>query len=146
MDRFRRSWVLFQSSVSVIFQNKKLLVFPILTCCFTVLIILFFLVPIAFQSTGHSVSEAAHWKIVSERVLGTSFTATQTGNNGYHQSSQVHPNPVFYVITVAMYFLSMFSATFCNVAFFSEIMQALKGNDVPSAAACRLRANASARS
>ena len=39
MNKLRRSWILFKCSVSIVLQNKKLLVFPALSFIFTMMIL-----------------------------------------------------------------------------------------------------------
>src|SRR5688572_8270370 len=70
MGRIANSMRLMQSSLTVIGNNKSLLLFPALTGVMTLGIILFFLTPVALKPTGHSYKEAAHWKAVA----GTVFT------------------------------------------------------------------------
>ena len=62
MNRFERSWVLFRSSLMVIFRNKELLIFPIFITIASTVILLFFLAPAALWPTGHSYLAAEHWK------------------------------------------------------------------------------------
>ena len=45
-------------------QNKELLVFPIVTFLFTLLIVLFFLVPVTLRPTGYSYISAEHWQAI----------------------------------------------------------------------------------
>src|SRR5258705_493043 len=68
MDKFRRSWQLFKSSLMVMQQNKKLLAFPILITVFTLFITLLFLVPVAFQPTGHGYGSSEHWSAVGNSL------------------------------------------------------------------------------
>ena len=78
MNKLRRSWILFKCSVSVVLQNKKLLVFPILSFVFTMLILGFVIMPVAFQPTGHSFGQAAHWKAVTDTLVVAKTTTAQS--------------------------------------------------------------------
>ncbi|HEY0457289.1 MAG TPA: DUF6159 family protein [Verrucomicrobiae bacterium] len=126
MTKFRNSWFLFKSSMRVIFENKKLLVFPIVTFLGTCVIILFFLVPISLWPTGFHLNQPEHWKAVSQLFVTMKTTAGTAG--GYHSESAV--NPLGFALGAILYFISMFLTTFFNVAFFHEILFGLKGHPV----------------
>jgi len=122
-DKFSRSWRLFVCSYQIIVKNKQLLLFPVLSFCFTLAIALFFLLPIVLFPTGQPWSDAHHWHTILNRLPG----ATIHGNGE-------QPSPDFKIIAYSYlavcYLLSMFSATFCNVAFYNEIIKALAGDTV----------------
>ena len=120
MNRFGRSWLLFRSSLLVIVRNKELLVFPIFISIATAVILLFFLAPAALWRTGHSCLSAAHW----QALWGVFFEKT---NAGSHQTAY---SPLGIAYLVFLYFVSMFVATFFNVAFYNEILAALGGQPV----------------
>ncbi len=133
MSKFQRSWLLFKASVSIVARHRKLLVFPVVTLLLTAVVLGFFLVPIALQRTGYGFGQPEHWTAVGRSVFsGTSgsIDATPGGAdaNGYQASFQLKPLGVLYC--AAAYFLSMFLATFFNVAFYHEILAALKGDAV----------------
>src|SRR5215470_10654594 len=119
MNKFQRSWLLLKSSLSVIGTNKQLLVFPVVICICTVTIITFFLLPPLLRPTGHPYLSAEHWQAISHSL----FT-----NNGAH--GEAHFTPAAMVYMGFLYFLTMFIATFCNVAFYHEILAALAGQPV----------------
>lgn len=122
MNRFERSWLLFRSSLAVIARNKELLIFPIFISIASAVIMLFFLVPVAVWPTGHPVLSAEHW-----RTLGQTFFAKTSNMSGGHQYTY---SPIGIAYVVFLYFVSMFVATFFNVAFYSEILAALSGQPV----------------
>src|SRR5205085_11437064 len=124
MNKLRRSWILFKCSVSIVLKNKKLLVFPILSFIFTMMILGFVIMPVAFQPTGHSLNQGAHWKAVADTLVVAKSTAASPGR------SDVTLKPVAVGIGIGIYMVSMFLATFFNVAFFHQILQALRGNAV----------------
>ncbi len=119
MNRFERSWLLFKSSLAVIFRNKELLVFPIFISIASFFILLFFLAPIAFWPTAHPFTTAEHW-----REIGNTFFHS-SGNGG-----KVSYSPVAIAYGAVFYLVSMFVATFFNVAFYNEILAALSGQPV----------------
>ena len=131
MNKLRRSWILFKCSVSIVLQNKKLLVFPILSFIFTMMILGFVITPVAFQPTGHSLGEGAHWKAVANTLFVAKSTAANPGR------TDVTLKPVAVGIGIGIYMVSMFLATFFNVAFFHQILQALRGNAVSVQAGLR---------
>jgi hypothetical protein len=121
MNRFERSWLLFRSSLLVIVRNKELLIFPIFISAATMVILLFFFAPAALWPTGYSYFSAEHWKAVQHTFF--------TGSNGVGPYSFAF-SPVALVYLAFLYFVSMFVATFFNVAFYNEILAALSGEPV----------------
>ncbi|HEU5396833.1 MAG TPA: DUF6159 family protein [Verrucomicrobiae bacterium] len=123
MNRFTRSWLLFKTSLAIMAGNKKLVAFPIVTFFLTILIVLFFLAPVALRPTGDSYGSSQHWRTITQSL----FVQT-TDANGHVTHSGLSPVAVFYL--AVMYFVSMFLATFFNVAFYHEIFAALSGETV----------------
>jgi len=115
MSKFKRSWLLFKSSLSIMVKNKQLLVFPIVVFAFTMLIVLFFLAPVVLRPTGYSYVSAQHWQAVSHSL----FTQT-VDERGRTVQTSLTPGAMVYL--AFMYFVSMFFATFFNVAFYHEIL------------------------
>jgi hypothetical protein len=139
MNRFQRSWQLFKSSLIVLGRDKRLLLFPILTTCFTVVLVLLFLMPVAFQRTGYSYGSLEHWQAVGHSIY-VADNAGSAGSLPYANSPRnlirgVRPLAVGYF--VVMYFGSMFCATFFNVAFYQQILGALAGQPVSILAGLR---------
>jgi hypothetical protein len=124
MSKFRRSWLLFKSSLSIIARNKQLLVFPIMIFTLTCVIFLFFLAPIALQPTGHSYAQAEHWQAIGHSLFTHSAAAADS------QRSEIGFTPLAVAYLVFLYFVAMFFATFFNVAFYNEILAALSGQPV----------------
>ncbi len=124
MSKFQRSWLLMKSSLFVIGRNKQLLVFPILIFTCTVVIVLFFLAPPVLRPTGYSYTSTEHWQAISHSLF------RQSADAAGGQNSQVSFTPVAGAYLAFLYLLSMFIATFCNVAFYHEILAALGGQPV----------------
>lgn len=122
MNRFERSWLSFKSSLLVIVRNKQLLIFPIFVTAATAVILLFFLAPAVLLPTGHSYLSAEHWHALADK-----FFTRNPGAVGRHQFSF---SPVAVAYLAFVYFVSMFVATFFNVAFYNEILAALSGQPV----------------
>src|SRR5437773_3650053 len=123
--KFQRSWLLLKSSLSIIARNKQLLVFPIVIFSLTVVIVLFFLAPAVFRPTGYSYTQPEHWQAISHSL----FTQSEAGVVQY-RSQQFGFTPAAIAYLAFLYFISMFFATFFNVAFYNEILAALSGQPV----------------
>jgi hypothetical protein len=54
IDRFKNGWNLFLVSLGVMRRSKGLLLFPVATAFFTVVMAALLLSPIALKPTGHS--------------------------------------------------------------------------------------------
>ena len=135
MNKIKRSGKLLKASFAVLFREKKLLLFPLIATGLAAVMALFFITPILLYPTGHSYFSAAHWSALADKVA-QGFTPARhppgqpmlVGKTGATMFFTGHrwAAPIF----AAAYFISMFLATFCNVAFYHEIMQALNGQSV----------------
>ncbi len=119
MSRFQRSWELLKCSVLVIGYNKRLLLFPVVITLLMAVISLFFIMPIILWHTGHGYTEAAHWTSVAHRWVAW-------GNDAH----DITVKPAGYMLLAGVYLVSTFLATFFNVAFYSQILNALRGQQV----------------
>ena len=109
-DKLSRSWLLFRTSLQVIRDNPKLLLFPVVTAVCTGVIMLFFFAPALLYRSGQPLGQAAHWETLGRRAA--------------------HPTGYFYGYLAVVYLTSMFLATFFNAAFYNEILKALAGDPV----------------
>jgi hypothetical protein len=141
MSKFQRSWLLFKSSLTIMLQNKKLLLFPVVTTGCLLIITLFFLTPVAFQRTGYSYGSGKHWQSVLNGIFqpeadtNPSVKGVASESNSSTAVSRSHSGdrslrPAAAVYIAVLYFVSMFVATFFNVAFYSEILKAFNGQPV----------------
>ena len=140
MEKFRRSWQLFKSSLVVMSQNKKLLLFPILIAAVTAFMAVLFFMPIAFQRTGYGYGTAEHWQAVGKSVADFNYESSDTRDastgtmmSRHNTSWNVNARsvrPMALAYFAVAYFVSMFVATFLNVAFYREILNALSGQPV----------------
>lgn len=119
-----------EHSIAVLSQNLKLLLFPIISFVATVAIFLFFLGAFFFQPSGHSYSDKAHWKAVASSVFTQDSIADVSQPHQEGEKPQLVLNKAGAGIAVAVYFFAMFLATFFNVAFYHEIMEAFNGRPV----------------
>ena len=142
MNKIKRSLHLLKTSFAILLQKKKLLLFPFINSGVALVVALFFIAPVALYPTGHPYSSSAHWSVIGERITHAFSPAMQrvshhdqTGN----ETTAFAPGGItgvffqhgwFALFFAVIYFLSMFLGTFCNVAFYHEIMQALNGHAV----------------
>ncbi|MBX7246972.1 MAG: hypothetical protein K1X53_15855 [Candidatus Sumerlaeaceae bacterium] len=119
MGRFSRSFSILGRSFEVIGGNKKLLLFPIVTTFFLCILTVLIIAPLTLVSTGHPLTDPAHWKAVG---------STWFDINDQDHSFAVRRSGV--ALFAVLYFVSMFFATFFNVAFYNEILKALQGQPV----------------
>ncbi|HEX4646501.1 MAG TPA: hypothetical protein VH598_12930, partial [Verrucomicrobiae bacterium] len=130
MSKFQRSWQLFKSSLAVMQRDKKLLLFPVLTTAFTILIAVLFLMPVAFRPTGHAYASVEHWKAVGNSVYDVDWQHRSSADGSNQGVTVRGVKPLALGYFAVMYFVSMFFATFFNVAFYREILNALNGQPV----------------
>jgi hypothetical protein len=121
-ERLGRSWELFRRSLLVMRDNPKLLAFPALTGLLTTVIALFFLIPVGLAIA------APHWFGGSALSAIPQSLGVIHHQNGPNVSVQTSPGGM--LVLGAIYLVSMFVATFCAVAFNSEILEALAGRPV----------------
>jgi hypothetical protein len=105
----------------VVVRNKELLIFPIFISAATAVIFLFFFAPAALWPTGFSYLSGDHWHALADKY----FRSYGTERNPHFSLS-----PIAGVYVAFLYFVSMFTATFFNVAFYNEILAALSGEPV----------------
>jgi hypothetical protein len=145
ITKFQRSWQLFKASITLTFRYPKLLWFPFLTTIMTAFIALFFLsamaIPVVLHHTGYHLDQKEHWLALKDHYLPA--PAVHTGNVAPVAPSPgavINP-PISHpiagrgslwrsVFLLPIYLISMFLATFFNVAFYSEIIAALNGKGV----------------
>ncbi len=152
--KFQQSWQLFKASINVTLRHRKLLWFPVLTAILTALIALFFLsamaLPVVLHHTGYHLNQKQHWVALKDYYLpapadlpkspepaaGASHDLSGLGaghsvaadESGHPTAAQGLPWASLWLL--GFYLLSMFLATFFNVAFYSEILAALNGKGV----------------
>jgi hypothetical protein len=132
MRRIAASWQLFKNGLEVLGRNKKLLVFPLVIACFTTGLLLSFIAPGALQPTGHRYSEPAHWKaVVKSSFSEQSLQKLQTAPaHATHRPNELRLTNAAWGYLVVVYLALMIAATFFNVAFYHEILKALRGGTV----------------
>jgi len=106
-------------------EQQKAADLPIAQFVFTMAVLACAITPLAFMKTGYGLADGQHWKAVTD-TLFTANTVERVGGSTTH----ISPKPVAVAIGAGIYLLSMFLATFFNVAFFHQIISALKGEAV----------------
>jgi Family of unknown function (DUF6159) len=134
-------------------RNKTLLAFPILISAISIFMVILFLTPVAFKPTGYGYGTAQHWTAVGQRISNfvvnhrdVTTPASPDGSRGYSHEESWSANfggltPVTLAYFALMYFTSMFLATFLNVAFYREILNALRGQPVSIRSGLRFAAS-----
>jgi len=123
--KFSRSWELAVVCLRVLTRNKTLLAFPITTFFFWVVMAILFFAPLTLVHTGYNLWEAKHWETVKDHVITT--THGPGGQTGYQFNFSSPENIAYWII---IYVASMFLGAFANVAFYHEILSALRGGPV----------------
>lgn len=127
VTKFQRSWALLKCAFRVVFANKKLLLFPVVLTLLMIVMAAFFLAPVVLWPTGHGLAQEAHWQAVARQW-------TIRGPKG----ESLGFTPAGYALAAVFYLLATFLATFVNVAFYSQILNALRGHSVSVSAGLRL--------
>jgi len=145
--KLQHSWQIFKASIALTLRHRKLLWFPFLTTLFTLVIALFFIsaiaLPLVMTHTGYRWNQKEHWKtlmqdynIATQHQPASNHTVNTTGAPATvppqtaTASAMAFFLPANVVYLIPLYFLSMFLATFFNVAYYSEIIAALNGRGV----------------
>jgi hypothetical protein len=151
--KFKQSWELFKASITITLRHRKLLWFPVLTTIMTGFIALFFLtamaLPVVLHHTGYHLNQKEHWVALknyyipadrleskdaaaetTKAALGTLLTGRANVVDKSGHVAATRGAPWGSLCMLAIYFGSMFLATFFNVAFYSEIIAALNGRGV----------------
>jgi hypothetical protein len=136
MNTVKRSGKLLKAAFAILLRERKLLLFPLIAFGLVMVVALFFLAPVVFYPTGHSVFTADHWRALVERA-GHWFNFAALHDAHGHPAARMSGgvrvlagHPVTGAVFALLYFISMFLATFSNVAFYHEIMRALNGDAV----------------
>jgi hypothetical protein len=127
-DRLKNGWALLLKSFEVIQEHPRLLLFPAATAALTLIMAFLFLTPIALQPTGHGYSEGAHWKTVGSRLFVEVPAGPVEQAKGHKTEMALTGQAEAFV--ALFYFVSMFLATFFNVAYTHAIFNALDGKPV----------------
>jgi len=128
IERLQNGWRLMLQSFGVIRGNPRLLLFPIATAAMTMVMAVLFMTPIALEPTGHRYTESAHWETVGSRFFVEGPADAYDAAHG--RKTTVSPKPLALATFALFYFVSMFFATFFNVAFTHAIFNALDGKPV----------------
>ncbi len=126
-EKLQTSWALMKSSLRVIRDQPRLALFPVVSAVCTVLLALFFFAPLIMLALGTAGVESV--------LHGGSWAGHRTG-----ELKQVF-GWVFYSYGAVVYLVSLFAATFFNVAFYNEILRALAGDTVSLGGGLRFAAS-----
>ena len=154
MNKISRGWRIFKNSMVVLKHHKKLMLFPIISLMIVLGIIMFFMLSVtSFKIEDHSEKgikkteiDCLVYKYKSEMV--TDKNGKKSWNkkissplliklfpkyspDKFRNGTSDRQNSFIAIIIILVIYLGlMFFATFFNVVFYSEIIQALNGNEV----------------
>lgn len=116
MRKLTRSWRIFRKSLTLIGKEKKLLIFPVLSACAMLLLFILIIAGVVglVVLAGGTAPE------------GVEAAFADSGTEGGNPAL----NAVAFAIFALVYLFCMTVANFCNVAFFSEIIRGLGGENV----------------
>jgi hypothetical protein len=136
--RIARSWSIFKNSLLVLRSNKKLIVFPMLTSGFVIAIVLLVFSGIfavasspQFDNKLSKMSESSNGQKSFFKLLWAA--ANPQANEESSKADELSPNVQYAWLIILLfmaYFVSIFMATFFNVAFYSEIINGLNSEPV----------------
>ena len=119
MGRLERSWGIFRKSLALMNQERKLLIFPILSFLAGLLLVLLIIAGI----TG------IVWFFLQNPELAGSATGAFAEGGAEDEPSGLF-TVVCFVVFAVLYLVTMLLTNFFSVAFFSEIMRGLRGEAV----------------
>jgi hypothetical protein len=142
-SKLSRSWQLAKICLGVLGGNKELLVFPVATFLLSIFVLFLCFVPLTLMPTGHAITEKAHWETVASQFF-SSETRASASKPRVHEGDFAFVDvprqgkstvlrfgyPWGWAYWACLYLASMFAATFCNVAFYHEILAVLRGGSV----------------
>jgi len=120
--RLHTSWELLQRSLQVLRTNPRLMLFPVISLLASLLLAVFFFVPVFALVFNRGGEWLETWGAVGQRLDGMSKEQWKQSLEGVRG--------IFYAYGALIYLVSMFVATFFNVAFYNEIIRALSGEAV----------------
>ena len=137
--KLHRSWLLLACSFRIIAQNKRLLLFPLLSLCCAAGIAGIFMLAAALISTGQSWTDPQHWRAIFNGMATQPAEFVRTvfehSMGIFKRLADLDLNSTTSKVAVygygAVFYLAMMvTATFWNVAFYHEILKALAGEKV----------------
>lgn len=134
--RIARSWRIFKNSLVVLANNKKLMIFPILSTCFLIGIVLLIFGGAATvftfsPDTGKKLAASIKDHQVEATVPVNQKSPVHSRVTQAENEKKFQIQAVLGIVGLFVaYFISIFLATFFNVAFYSEIIHGLRGEPV----------------
>lgn len=116
MRKLARSWSIFCKSLAVINQERKLLIFPLISAC-----AMFALILLIFAGIG-----MAGYLVAGSNPDMAQQMAAEAGREAPGLLMQIAGIAIFAVF----YLFTMVLTNFCNVAFYSEIIRGIYGEPV----------------
>ena len=128
MGRLQRSWSILKSSFSILGNNKTLLFFPIINFIIVLFICSLFILPAGYYFYDKYESGAGSETTIAAAPAGQNVAQAKVQYND--KEADFEMTTTDWVIWVALYIFSIFVATYLNVAFYTEILKAIRGGGV----------------
>lgn len=103
----------------IVANNKKLVVFPVLSFLCCILLLVAFVAPAFLEPAGHTWNQIEYWRVIWSRFVD--LGPRQAHHRGWHFKS------VTYVWLGVLYLVTMVATTFFNVALYHEALKAMAG-------------------
>ncbi len=129
MGRLQRSWSILKSSFVILGNNKTLLFFPIINFIIVLFICSLFILPAGYYFYDKYEDGAGDGKAAAA-VSGTDGYSTQAEVKLNGEEEDFEMTPTDWAVWVSLYIFSVFVATYLNVAFYTEILNAVRGGSV----------------
>lgn len=129
MGRLQRSWSILKSSFSILGRNKTLLFFPIINFFIVLFICSLFILPAGYYFYDKLGDNANSGKMTIA-VTGSAGNSAQAEARFEDKESGFEMTAADWSIWIALYIFSVFVATYLNVAFYTEILNAVRGGSV----------------
>jgi len=125
--KFNITWRLATNCLGVLIRNKTLLAFPIVTFFLWIVMALLFFAPITVIHTGYNLWEAKHWESLGNDFKFEVNVPTSNGASKHFEASLSTEYLIYWLI---VYIAAIFLGTFAKVAFYHEILAALRGEEI----------------
>lgn len=129
MGRLQRSWSILKSSFSILGSNKTLLFFPIINFIIVLFICSLFILPAGYYFYDKYESDSGSEKTIAA-APASSQNAVQAKVEYNDNEGDFKMTATDWIIWVSLYIFSIFVATYLNVAFYTEILKAIRGGGV----------------
>ncbi len=131
MGRLERSWLILNSSFSILNKNKVLLFFPIINFIIVLFICALFILPAGYFFYDKYGKESSFKQIAqTQKREAPAAPAVQASGEQVKTEADSETKTTYWIVWGCMYIFAIFVASYLNVAFYSEILNAVRGETV----------------